>query len=117
MHGMNSKVRAMLLIGLVAVAAAVLPNAASAGKATKVQVGNGFYGPADVTIKKGAKVRWNWDGGFELHDVNVKSGPARFHSPTQATGTFSHKFSKPGKYVLYCTQHEGMTMKVTVKKR
>lgn len=114
---MNSTLRTVVLIALVAVAAAVLPSAASAGKATKVSVGNGFYGPSDVTVKKNAKVRWNWDGGFELHDVTVKSGPARFHSPTQAGGTFSHKFSKPGKYVLYCTQHEGMTMKVTVKKR
>ena len=103
-----------IVAALVAVAA--FPAAARAGKATKVIVGNGFYGPADVTVKKDAKVRWNWDGGFELHDVNVKSGPARFHSPTQAAGTYSHKFAKPGKYVLYCTQHEDMTMKVTVKR-
>ena len=47
----------------------------------------------------------------------MKSGPKRFHSPTQASGTYAHKFAKPGKYVLYCTQHEGMTMKVVVKKR
>jgi plastocyanin len=107
--------RIPLLAALVAVAA--FPAAAGAGNATKVEVGNGFYGPADISVKKDAKVRWNWATGFELHDVYVKSGPARFHSPTQAAGTFSHKFSKPGKYVLYCTQHEGMTMKVTVKKR
>ncbi len=114
---MNSKLRTAVLIALVAVVAALLPSTAGAGKATKVTVGNGFYGPADVTVKKNAKVRWNWDGGFELHDVTVKSGPKRFHSPTQASGTYAHKFSKPGKYVLYCTQHEGMTMKVVVKKR
>jgi plastocyanin len=114
---MNSKLLTVVLTALVAVAAAALPATAGAGKATKVSVGNGFYGPADVTVKKNAKVRWNWEGGFELHDVTVKSGPARFHSPTQAAGTYAHKFAKPGKYVLYCTQHEGMTMKVTVKKR
>ena len=67
--GMNSKLRTAVLIALVAVVAALLPSTAGAGKATKVTVGNGFYGPADVTVKKNAKVRWNWDGGFELHDV------------------------------------------------
>ena len=59
--------RIPLLAALVAVAA--FPAAAGAGKTTKVTVGNGFYGPADITVKKNAKVRWTWDGGFELHDV------------------------------------------------
>ena len=107
--------RIPLLAALVALVA--FPAAAGAGKTTKVTVGNGFYGPADVTVKKSAKVRWNWAGGFELHDVVVKSGPAKFKSPIQTAGTYAHKFNKQGKYVLYCTQHEGMTMKVTVKKR
>ncbi len=109
------KLRILILAALVAVAA--FPATAGAGKATNVEVGNGFFGPAEVTVRKGAKVRFKWTPSFELHNVHVKSGPAQFHSPTQSAGTYSHKFNKAGKYVLYCTQHADMTMKVKVKKR
>ena len=74
--GMNSKLRTALLIALVAVVAAGAPPRPAPARRPRSTVGNGFYGPADVTVKKNAKVRWNWDGGFELHDVTVKSGPA-----------------------------------------
>ena len=49
-------------------------------------------------------------------DLNV-SGPEKFKSPTQAAGKWTRKFGKPGKFVLYCTEHEDMTMKLTVKRR
>ena len=52
-----------------------------------------------------------------MHDVNVQSGPQRFHSPLQASGTWTRKFTKPGKYVLYCSQHSDMGMTLVVKKR
>jgi len=52
-----------------------------------------------------------------MHNVHVKSGPERFKSPTQAAGTWTRRFSKPGKFVLYCTEHADMTMKLTVNKR
>ncbi len=107
--------RILILAPLLAVAA--FPAAAGAGKAAKVEVGNGFYGPSALSVKKGTKVRFDWTPSLELHDVHVKQGPAKFHSPTQAAGSWSKTFTKPGKYVLYCTQHEDMTMKVTVKKR
>jgi plastocyanin len=95
----------------------LLPAAAGAGKVTTVQVGNGFYAPAKKTIKKGDKVRFKWTPSFELHDVNVESGPEKFHSPLQASGTYTRKFKKTGRYVLYCSQHAGMGMTLKVKKR
>ena len=106
------------LASLALAAVAALPAAtAGAGKVTTVKVASGYYTPGVKTIEQGTKVRFKWLPGFDLHNVNVQSGPERFKSPTQAAGTWSHKFGKRGKYVLYCTEHEGMTMKLTVKRR
>ncbi len=105
--------RLLLLIAAVAsLVAAAAP--AQAGKIAKVDIGTSYYAPAKLTVKRGDKVRFTWHASFDLHDVNVKSGPQRFKSPLQASGTWTRKFTKPGKYVLYCTQHSdmGMTLKV-----
>ena len=55
--------------------------------------------PARKTVKAGDKVRFVWEagGGFEVHDVNVRKGPAKFKSPLQAGGSFTtEKLTKPG---------------------
>ena len=109
--------RLLLPVALVATGAALIPAAAGAGKVATVQIGNGFYTPGVKTVEQGDKVRFKWIPSFEMHNVHVKSGPERFKSPTQAAGTWSHKFAKRGKFVLYCTEHEDMTMKLTVKRR
>jgi len=96
---------------------AVAATPATAGKVATVQLGNGFYAPAKKTIRQGDKVRFKWTPGFDLHDVNVKSGPQKFHSPLQAAGTYTRKFKKAGRYVLYCSQHADMGMTLTVKKK
>jgi plastocyanin len=88
------------------------------GKTREVGVESDFYDPGKLTIHVGDKVKWVWhSSGFSLHDVYVDSGPAQFHSPTQAAGTYARTFTKPGVYRLYCTQHEAdMTMVLTVRK-
>lgn len=101
---------------LAAGAAAAVP-AAQAGKVKTIEVGSDAYSPAKQTIRKGDKLRFRWQGGFDVHDVNVAKGPQKFHSPLQATGTWVHKFKKPGVYALFCSQHPDMTMVVKVKKR
>jgi plastocyanin len=83
-------------------------------------------GPADAakkgkvrTVKKGDRVRFSWEAFlFDVHDVNVKKGPVKFHSPLQAGGTWTtKKLTKPGKYSLFCSQHPTeMRMALTVKK-
>jgi plastocyanin len=103
-----------------ALACALLLTAAApagAGKVTTVQLGNGFYAPAKKTIRQGDKVRFKWTPSFDMHDVNVESGPEKFHSPLQGTGTYTRKFKKAGRYVLYCSQHADMGMTLKVKKR
>jgi plastocyanin len=105
---------------VVAAGVALLAPAADAGRVPKVTVGSNFFAPGQKTVHKGDKVRFKWEmGGFEVHDVNVRTGPAKFSSPLQAGGTWTtKKLNKPGKYLLYCSQHpEEMTMTLTVKKR
>jgi plastocyanin len=104
------------LITLAVAAALVAAAPADAGKLTKVDLGTSYYAPAKLTVSQGDKVRFKWHPSFDLHDVNVKSGPQRFHSPLQASGTWTRKFTKPGKYVLYCSQHSDMGMTVVVKR-
>ena len=91
---------------------------AAKGKTREVGVNSDYYDPSKLTIHVGDKVKWVWHAsGFALHDVYVDTGPTKFNSPTQASGTFSETFKKAGTYKLYCTQHEAdMTMTLVVKK-
>lgn len=102
-----------------ALLAAGLLAAPSLSAATSVKIGDDYFvrssGHATVTIKKGASLTWHWTG-HAAHHVAVKSGPAKFNSKTQTSGSYSHKFTKAGTYNIYCTIHQpDMTMKVVVK--
>jgi plastocyanin len=89
----------------------------AAGKTRTVGVSSDYYDPGSITIHAGDKIKWVWRAtGFSQHDVYTDSGPEQFSSPTQSEGQYVHRFKKTGTYKLYCTQHETMTMKVTVKK-
>jgi plastocyanin len=125
---MSQSVRtAAVLAALVAAgAAAALPALAPAatkqhppatGKTRTVGVYTDYYDPPKLTLHVGDKIKWVWhSSGFALHDVYVDSGPEQFNSPTQAGGSFAHRFKKSGSYKLYCTEHPEMTMAVTVRK-
>jgi plastocyanin len=106
-----------LIAASAALVAAAAAGPATAGKVTTVELGTSYYAPAKQTIKQGGKVRFRWKASFDMHDVNVKSGPAKFSSPLQAAGTYTRKFTKAGRYVLYCSQHADMGMTLTVSKR
>jgi plastocyanin len=71
------------------------------------QIGDFYFHPGKTTIGSGTKVTWSWKGALN-HNVTVKSGPSKFHSKSQARGTFSWTFRKRGTYHLYCTIHPGM---------
>jgi plastocyanin len=115
-------VRRLLVLGIALPAALVAAGGtppADAGRVQKVQIGSNFFAPGTKTVKAGDKVRFAWEqGSFEPHDVNVRRGPAKFSSPLQLGGTWTtKKLTKPGKYLLYCSQHEEMKMTLKVKKR
>jgi plastocyanin len=103
---------------LVAAGVAAFPPAAGAGAVQKVEIGSNYFAPGKKTVKVGAKVRFVWpEYGFDVHDVNVRKGPAKFHSPLQASGAWTtRKLVKPGVYRLYCSQHSEMSMKLVVKR-
>lgn len=96
------------------VASAVL--AVSAFAATKtVSVKDDVFAPKTLTVSKGTTVKWVWHGK-QPHNVTVTSGPVKFHSKTQTSGSFSKKLTKPGTYKLVCTIHApGMAMTIKVR--
>jgi plastocyanin len=58
-----------------------------------------------VRLRKGAKLRWRFNGSV-LHNVTLASGPRGFSSPNlDRDRTFSHRFSVPGTYKIFCTLH------------
>jgi plastocyanin len=90
---------------------------AATGKTRVVGVYTNYYDPPKLTVHVGDRIKWVWHAtGLGLHDVYVDSGPEEFNSPTQAGGTFTHRFKKAGTFKLYCTEHPEMDMAVTVKK-
>jgi plastocyanin len=112
-HARGRRPLALLIAVIVAVACSAVTALASA--TSQVKVADNYFGVKHLTVGDGAKVTWTW-AGVLYHNVTVLHGPARFNSRTQATGTFSHVFSKPGTYTLYCTIHpRTMQMVVVVK--
>jgi plastocyanin len=111
---------------LVAVIAGVaLLSAAPAGGATKktVKLGDNYYTPELLKVKRGTTVTWKWPGFEEagdVHDVKLKSGPKgvkKFHSePAAADFTFKRKLKVAGKYKIVCTLHEEMRMTIRVRR-
>jgi len=79
----------------------------------KVKVGDNYFKPKNLRIAAGDKVTFRWVGSAQ-HDVKVKKGPQKFESKLKNKGKFARTIKKPGKYVLYCTIHPGMQMKMTV---
>jgi plastocyanin len=96
----------------------VIVPAASGRRATKtVDVGDNFFDPTNMKIKKNDRVAFDWVG-IEEHDVARAKGPGKFFE-SGATSTpgvnFKHKFTKKGTYKIICTLHSEMKMKIEVK--
>jgi plastocyanin len=103
------------LIALLAITALLVGfSAVSAfASSSSVKIHDDFFGVKTLNVSRGTKVTWNWVGVLR-HNVTVKSGPSKFHSKTQARGSFSQTFTKKGTYHLFCTIHPFMTMTVIV---
>jgi plastocyanin len=78
-------------------------------------MGDFQYGAPRVILRRGSMFRWTF-AGPSRHDVTLASGPVGFASPSRAHGSFSHRFSQPGTYRLFCSLHPTeMTQVVTVR--
>ena len=92
------------------------------GSSSKViKVGDDYYSPTKVTVKKGTKIRWAWlDGNQDSHDVRLKSGPKgvkKFKSELAASDySFSKRLTVPGTYKIYCSLHATMKQTIVVKR-
>jgi plastocyanin len=84
-------------------------------KARSTFVGDFRYGAERISLKRGTTFTWRFMGAFQ-HDVTVIGGPEGFSAPWMQTGTFTHRFRKPGTYRLFCSLHPSkMVQQITVR--
>ena len=111
-----------VLIAFIA-GAALLSAAPAHGAAKKtVTLGDNYFAPKTLKVKKDTTVTWRWPGfeqAGDVHDVKLKSGPKgvkKFHSEAASTDySFKRKLTKPGTYKIVCTLHEEMRMTIRVR--
>jgi plastocyanin len=104
------------------VLALALAPAAAAPRPKTVKVGDYFFAPDSLTVRKGALVRFRWVGlNLDPHNVTKSRGPGRFFqsSTEQTPGVhFKRRFRKAGRYRLFCTLHpDEMKMSLRVKRK
>lgn len=123
-------VSAAALAACAALAVALFGAAAAPAQQQKqkpkiVTVNDFYFGPSNLTIKKGQTIKWVWsDLNTYPHDVHLKKGPKKLqHKAKYSTRTtavteaeFKATFSTPGTYNFICTIHPTeMHLKVVVK--
>lgn len=70
----------------------------------RVTVRGFAFRPASLTVPVGATVRWRFRDGVD-HDVTVAAGPRGFASRWLERGSYAHRFTVPGTYLLQCSLH------------
>ena len=68
-----------------------------------VTIGDNFFRPPKLTVKRGTVVTWQWTG-MNTHNVTFRS--LHKHSKTQTSGVFRLRFTKKGTYHYLCTIHQ-----------
>ena len=103
---MNSTAK-VLIAGTLVLAAALPAVAAGRGAAHAVALKNVSIKPKTLHIRRGDSVKWTWgDQAIDARHNVTSMGPQRFKSAaTRLTGTYTVKFSKPGRYTYECTIH------------
>jgi plastocyanin len=104
-------------------ALAIVAALISAAPATKtVDVGDNYYAPKTVTVKKNTTVTWRWpsfEEAGDVHDVKLTSGPKgvkKFQSESASTDySYKRKLTVAGTYKLVCTLHDDMKMTIKVR--
>jgi plastocyanin len=106
--------RKVLAVGCVLALAAAALAVPALGATRSIALRDNFFSPKSTTVSKGTTVKWVWRGKV-AHNVTVRSGPVKFHSRTQTTGSFSKRLTKAGTYRIVCTIHPGMNLTLKVK--
>jgi plastocyanin len=106
--------RKLVVLSLPVAACAALAVPAFGASTTSIKMGDNFFKPTKVTVKKGTTVRWKWSTKAP-HNV-VGRGPARFTSGSPKTkGNFSRKLTKAGTYRIVCVVHPAMKLTISVR--
>ena len=115
--------RGRALIAVLAGAALISAVPAQGAAKKTVTLGDNYYAPTTLKVKRGTNVTWRWPGfdqGGDVHDVKLRKGPKgvkKFHSESASTDySFKRKLTVRGTYKLVCTLHEEMKMTVKVTK-
>jgi plastocyanin len=94
-----------------------------AAPAKTVKLGDNYFSPKTLTVKKGTTVTWKWpsfEEAGDVHDVKLSSGPKgvkKFHSEAASTDySFKRKLTVAGTYKIVCTLHDDMKMTIRVKR-
>ncbi len=115
----------MRVVVIAVLAGAALISAVPAQGAPKktINVGDNYYAPQALKLKRGTTVTWRWpsfETAGDVHDVKLVSGPKKvkkFVSEAASTDyTFKRKLTVAGTYKLGCTLHHEMRMTVKVRK-
>jgi plastocyanin len=102
-------------VALLTLVGALAAGTAGAANTTTIKVGDNFFSPTKKTVTVGDTVVWKWNGS-NTHNVTVTSGPQKFNSSDQSSGTYTRLFTKAGTYKIICTFHPGMEMTLKVNK-
>lgn len=97
-------IRALVSIGLIALAVACekeVTGAGVGGRTLSIDVRDNYYNVTPDTVAAGDSVTWTWRGG-ESHSVTFAAGAS---SVTQKTGTFKRAFDTQGTYDYHCVVH------------
>jgi plastocyanin len=104
--------------------AALLSAVPAQGAARKtVTLGDNYFMPQTLKVKRGTTVVWRWpsfEQAGDVHDVKLLSGPRgvkKFQSEAASTDyRFKRRLTVPGRYRLGCSLHHEMRMTVKVRR-
>jgi plastocyanin len=118
------KYMSMAALAAIGLSSVVMPAQAAKKKPVKkvVDVGDYYFSPAKLTVKKDTYLIWEWpSGGGDGHDVVLVKGPKgvkKFASDVFfADEKYRKKLTVPGKYSIVCSLHpDQMKQTITVKR-
>jgi plastocyanin len=68
------------------------------------------FRPEAIQVAVGTEVTWRFEDSTIAHNVTGDG----FASKNQTSGTWTHRFDRPGEYRYTCTVHAGMDGRVVV---
>ena len=104
------RLAAAALVALAALAPAALPSPVAAATHS-VEIGDGFFGPAALTVAVGDTVTWT-NADDSPHTVTAAG--AFDSGNVDAGATFSFTFTEAGTFTYVCQYHDEMVATITV---